>query len=65
MSVSALEDRTGDAAYLEALRADAQRALELARAELAIYLAGADPFAGDSLGRLALSKSGLAERDLS
>jgi acetoin utilization deacetylase AcuC-like enzyme len=59
----ALEDGTGDVAYLEALRAGAQRALALAQADLAIYLAGADPFAGDSLGRLALSKAGLAERD--
>jgi acetoin utilization deacetylase AcuC-like enzyme len=28
-----------------------------------IYLAGADPFAGDRLGRLDLSKAGLAARD--
>ena len=28
-----------------------------------IYLAGADPFEGDRLGRLKLSKAGLAERD--
>ena len=33
------------------------------RPELAIYLAGADPFVGDRLGRLALSKEGLAARD--
>jgi acetoin utilization deacetylase AcuC-like enzyme len=30
---------------------------------LVIYLAGADPYAGDRLGRLALSKAGLAARD--
>jgi acetoin utilization deacetylase AcuC-like enzyme len=58
-----LEDNTGDAAYLEALVAGLSRALRLADAELAIYLAGADPYAGDQLGRLALSKEGLAERD--
>jgi acetoin utilization deacetylase AcuC-like enzyme len=40
-----------------------RRALELADADLAIYLAGADPYADDLLGRLALSKAGLAERD--
>ena len=34
-----------------------------AEADLAIYLAGADPFVGDRLGRLALTKDGLAERD--
>jgi acetoin utilization deacetylase AcuC-like enzyme len=30
---------------------------------LAIYLAGADPFEGDRLGRLKLTKAGLASRD--
>ncbi len=30
---------------------------------LVIYLAGADPYAGDRIGRLALSKEGLARRD--
>ena len=35
----------------------------MAEAELVIYLAGADPYAGDQLGRLALSKEGLAKRD--
>jgi acetoin utilization deacetylase AcuC-like enzyme len=38
-------------------------ALDAANASLAIYLAGADPFEGDRLGRLCVSKSGLAERD--
>jgi acetoin utilization deacetylase AcuC-like enzyme len=32
-------------------------------ADAAVYLAGADPFVGDRLGHLALSKAGLAERD--
>ncbi|MEJ2556900.1 MAG: histone deacetylase [Anaerolineae bacterium] len=58
-----LEDGTGGAAYLEALEDGVERALALARADLAIYLAGADPYAGDRLGRLALSKAGLAARD--
>jgi len=58
-----LEDGTGDGAYLEALEAGVRRALELAHADLAIYLAGADPYKDDLLGRLALSKAGLAERD--
>jgi acetoin utilization deacetylase AcuC-like enzyme len=58
-----LEDGTEDADYLEALRAGLARALELADADLAIYLAGADPYAGDQLGRLSLSKEGLGERD--
>jgi len=37
--------------------------LKRANAEIVIYLAGADPYADDRLGRLALSKEGLAQRD--
>jgi acetoin utilization deacetylase AcuC-like enzyme len=58
-----LEDGTEDRAYLDALEAGLACALERAEAGLAIYLAGADPYEGDLLGRLALSKGGLAERD--
>jgi len=58
-----LEDGTEDDTYLEALQLGLARALELAEAGLAIYLAGADPYAGDRLGRLSLSKAGLAARD--
>ena len=35
----------------------------MADADLAIYLAGADPFWDDSLGRLFLTKAGLLARD--
>jgi acetoin utilization deacetylase AcuC-like enzyme len=49
--------------YLKALESGLRRALALAHANLAIYLAGADPYIGDRLGRLALSKEGLANRD--
>jgi len=59
----ALEDGTGDDAYLDALGRGARLALERSGADLAIYLAGADPFEGDRLGRLKLSKAGLAARD--
>nr|WP_293175827.1 histone deacetylase [Nannocystis sp.] len=58
-----LPDGTGDAAYLAALHEGLTLALDRSRAELAIFLAGADPFAGDRLGRLELSKDGLARRD--
>ena len=58
-----LPDDTGDLIYLEALEANLRQALAAARPDLAIYLAGADPFVGDRLGRLALSMAGLAERD--
>jgi acetoin utilization deacetylase AcuC-like enzyme len=33
------------------------------RPQLVVYLAGADPWEGDRLGRLALTKAGLAARD--
>lgn len=58
----ALDDDTDDDAYLDALRWGLSR-LPWADTGLAIYLAGADPFVEDTLGRLALSKQGLAERD--
>lgn len=58
-----LEDGTGDEDYLTALDAGLRQAIARARADLAIYLAGADPYEDDRLGRLALTKEGLAERD--
>ena len=59
----ALPSGTGDEAYLQALDWHLPLVLSLAGADAAVYLAGADPFAGDRLGYLSLSKSGLAERD--
>ena len=58
-----LPDGTSDDAYLDALEQGVRQAITAARAELAIYLAGADPYFDDRLGRLALTKAGLAERD--
>ena len=58
-----LPDGTGDEEYLERLAALLPQALRRARPELCFYLAGADPYAGDRLGRLALSKAGLRARD--
>jgi acetoin utilization deacetylase AcuC-like enzyme len=57
------EDGTGDERYLDGLSRVLPQALARANPELCFYLAGADPFAGDRLGRLALTKEGLAERD--
>ncbi len=61
-----LDDGTDDDAYLEKL-SQALVTLDRWRADgefdLVIYLAGADPYIGDRLGRMCLSKSGLAERD--
>jgi len=58
-----LADGTGDDGYLSALEAGLAHALERSGPDLAIYIAGADPFSGDRLGRLDLSKQGLAQRD--
>jgi acetoin utilization deacetylase AcuC-like enzyme len=58
-----LESGTGDDGYLEALAGALDEAVRRAGADLAFYLAGADPWEGDSLGRLALTKAGLRARD--
>jgi acetoin utilization deacetylase AcuC-like enzyme len=58
-----LADGTGDEAYLEALSKTLPRVLVEAQPDLVIYLAGADPLAGDRLGRLSMSFEGLARRD--
>lgn len=53
---------TGDDAYLSAL--DDAVARVLARMpDLVVYLAGADPYEDDQLGRLALTRDGLRRRD--
>jgi acetoin utilization deacetylase AcuC-like enzyme len=54
---------TGDDAYLAALEDALAVALPAARPELVFFLAGADPWEGDRLGRLALTKAGLRARD--
>ena len=54
---------TGDRDYLRALDDAHDAALPRARPDVAFYLAGADPFEGDRLGRLALTKAGLRARD--
>ncbi len=59
----ALEDGTADEPYLQALDESLQCVAENSPFDLAIYIAGADPFADDRLGRLALTKDGLQERD--
>ena len=54
---------TGDDDYLRALEQALDTALPRARADVAFYLAGADPWHGDRLGRLSLTKAGLRARD--
>jgi acetoin utilization deacetylase AcuC-like enzyme len=58
-----LPDGAGDTEFLATLESGLEATLDAADADLAIYLAGADPFEGDRLGRLAVTKAGLAERD--
>ncbi|HKY24479.1 MAG TPA: histone deacetylase [Gaiella sp.] len=58
-----LPDGTGDERYLAELEAALAIALGRACPELCFVLAGADPFEGDRLGRLALTKPGLVARD--
>jgi acetoin utilization deacetylase AcuC-like enzyme len=58
-----LPDGTTDDAYLLAVEEGVRRALAVSGADLAIYLAGADPFERDRFGRMKVSKAGLAERD--
>lgn len=58
-----LPDGTGDDAYLDALDAALAELARRFEPDLLIYLAGADVYAGDRLGRLALSIPGIAERD--
>ncbi len=59
----ALENGADDAIYLAALEKGLRQSMGAAGADLAIYLAGADPYKDDRFGRLALTKGGLAERD--
>ena len=57
-----MPDGTADEAYLDALARNLPRVFGHAP-ELVFYLGGADPFAGDKLGRLSLSLGGLRARD--
>ena len=57
-----LEDFTDDQTYLAKLNASLET-LGQRDFDLAIYLAGADPYEGDRLGRMSLSKRGLQRRD--
>ena len=57
-----LVDKTGDEDYLSILQNSLARVFEH-QPEIIFYLGGADPYAGDKLGRLALSIEGLRARD--
>jgi len=58
-----LGDGTRDEEYLALLRETLPRLRDEERPDLAIYVAGADPFEEDQLGGLSLTRAGLRERD--
>jgi acetoin utilization deacetylase AcuC-like enzyme len=58
-----LPDGTGDAGYLARLEEAMALVLDRHRPDFVFYVAGADPYEGDRLGRLALTVEGLAARD--
>lgn len=58
-----LADGTTDGEYLALLERHLGDVLDNAEPELVCYLAGADPYLGDRLGRLGLSIEGLRRRD--
>lgn len=59
----ALEDGAGDEEYLKPLAAHLDEVLRRHEPEFVFYLAGADPYEGDRLGRLKLTIGGLRSRD--
>jgi acetoin utilization deacetylase AcuC-like enzyme len=58
-----LEDGTTDQEYLQVLEFGLDKISSLFNPDLAIFLAGADLYYGDRLGRLALTKEGINARD--
>ncbi len=58
-----LENGTDDSVYLDALANGLAGCSRSFKADLVIYLAGADPYRKDRFGRLSLTKMGLAQRD--
>lgn len=58
-----LPDGTSDETYLKALDEALAQVMATGEFDICIYLAGADPFVGDRLGRLSLTAHGLLIRD--
>lgn len=58
-----LPDGTNDEEYLTSLTRGLDHVFASLQYDLVIYLAGADPYEGDRLGRLSLTKEGLKRRD--
>ncbi|MBU6310109.1 MAG: histone deacetylase [Planctomycetes bacterium] len=58
-----LDDGTDDETYLAALAPAVAKSFDRGRPDLVFYIAGADPYEHDRLGRLRLTKQGLVDRD--
>ena len=58
-----LDNDCNDADYLEALNNALAQVLKRFDPDFVIYVAGADPYENDRLGKLSLSKAGLKQRD--
>jgi acetoin utilization deacetylase AcuC-like enzyme len=58
-----LPDATRDDAYLDGVARLLPQALARSRPDVCFYLGGADPYERDRLGRLAVTRTGLAARD--
>ncbi len=56
-------DGAGDDEYLDSIVTHVPAVLDQAEPDIVFYLAGADPYEGDRLGRLKVSIDGLRERD--
>ncbi len=55
--------RTGDGTYLQHLDRALRHVRECFEPEILVYVAGSDPYAGDPLGSLQLTRAGLLQRD--
>ena len=60
-----LPSRTSDAQYLAALQVHLPAIVAEFRPDFAVYVAGSDPFAQDTLGDFDVSEAGMLERDRS
>lgn len=59
-----LHESITDSEYLDVVAEGTRRAIAMSGADFAIYIAGADPYEGDRLGKLNISKQALAQRDV-
>jgi len=59
----ALPEGSTDEDFLLALASNVPQVVDGFRPDLVVYIAGADPYFDDRLGRMSMTKAGLAERD--